>query len=89
MVSFKMNKSNFPFFMMVLSAIGFVVGTGIIITDSPLNSLCQRCWLNYLLYALFGEQWGKTVLGALWYLVAGSFFIIALKARIKNKRNRD
>lgn len=79
-----MNKSRFALLMMVFSAIGFIVGSGILVTDDPLRSLCQKgCWLNYFLYALFGELGGKLALAVLWYLAAGLCLTFALRLRIK------
>jgi hypothetical protein len=74
--------------MVVLAAIGFMVGTGVLVTDEPLRSLCQReCWLNDLLYALLGEQGGKTALAVIWYLAAGLILALAIRLRAKRKRN--
>ena len=82
-----MKASRSAFLMMVFSAIGFMVGTGILVTDDPLRSLCQKgCWLNYFLYALFGEQGSKTALGVLWYSAAGLCLVFALKLRMKSAR---
>lgn len=79
-----MNASRFAFLMMVFSAIGFIVGSGILVTDEPLRSLCQKgCWLNYFLYALFDEQGGKVALAALWYLASGLCLAFALRLRKK------
>ena len=73
--------------MMIFAAIGFMVGTGILISDSPLNALCQKgCWLNYFLYALLGEKAGKTALAVLWYLAAGLCVVFAVKVRAKQKQ---
>lgn len=77
-----MSARKFSFLMMIFSAIGFMVGTGILVTDSPLNALCQKgCWLNYFLYGLLGDHKGKVVLAVIWYFSAGLSMVFALKIR--------
>lgn len=79
-----MNASRFALFMMIFSIIGFIVGSGILVTDNPLRSLCQKgCWLNYFLFTLFGERGGKTALAGLWYLAAGLCLVFALRLKMK------
>jgi hypothetical protein len=39
------------------------------VSSSALLHMCRTgCWFNGLLYAFFGDHWGKFILGGLWYL---------------------
>ena len=58
-----------------LGAILLIVGLGTAVSSKALLSMCRSdCWFNGLLYAFFGEHWGKFLLGGIWYL-AGVWFI--------------
>lgn len=68
--------------VVVLAVIAVVGGTAILVSDTPLRQLCRTdCWLNDLLFAMFGETRGKQVLAILWYAVAVLLATLALRMR--------
>lgn len=79
-----MSKAGFAILMVIFSAIGLMVGTGILISEEPLRSMCQKgCWLNHFLYAIFGENGGKRALAGIWFLAASLCLTLAVKLKIK------
>lgn len=57
-----------------------VVGVTILVSDTPLRQLCRTdCWLNEILFVMFGETRGKQALAILWCLVATLLAALALR----------
>jgi hypothetical protein len=66
-----MGARGFSYLMMIFAGVGVLIGTGVLTTDRSLTSLCQKgCWLNSLLFAMFGETMGKVTLASIWYGLA-------------------
>lgn len=85
-----MNARTFSYLMMTFAGIGLLVGTGVLASDKSLLSLCQKgCWLNSILYALFGERGGKLAFATVWYLSAALVFFLALNIRKKALRKHS
>lgn len=60
-----MNKTFLTFSLALAGFFSIITGVGIWITDKPLMSLCRRhCWINALLYGVFGEFYGKAINGS-------------------------
>lgn len=78
--------------VVVLVVIAAVGGTAILVSDTPLRRLCRTdCWLNDLLFGMFGELRGKQMLALLWYVAAVLLAILALrirKSRSSTRRDR-
>jgi len=54
--------------LVVFGVVGLVAGIAAAVSSEALMSMCgKHCWLNGLLYAFFGDHYGKLVLGAIWY----------------------
>jgi hypothetical protein len=69
-----MNGRFFTFSLAVLGIFAVVTGVGIWVTDESLMHLCRRqCWLNSLLYGLFGEYYGKLILGGIGCFIGLAF----------------
>lgn len=68
--------------VIVLAITAVVGGTAILISDMPLRQLCRTdCWLNDLLFAMFGETRGKPALAILWCAAAVLLATLALRMR--------
>jgi hypothetical protein len=75
-----MGARGFSYLMMVFAGVGMLVGTGVLATDRSLMSLCQKgCWLNSLLFAMFGEALGKVAFASIWYGLAALACIVAIR----------
>jgi hypothetical protein len=57
----------------IVFGIGFLIvafggGLAIALSPQPLMGLCRNsCWINSLLFAMFGDEQGKRALGFLWF----------------------
>lgn len=75
-----MNREVFLRFSMILVGVFLLVtGVGVWVTNEPLMSLCrQHCWVNALLYGIFGEFYGKVIYGGKGVLGGSVVLAVAL-----------
>ena len=69
----------------IFAIICFFIGAGIWISEDSLRMMCRiDCWINEILYILFGEGTGKVILGLLWIL-GGIWFLYQIIFKNKKK----
>jgi len=71
--------------MLVFAGINGMIALGIAASDRSLRSLCQRCWANDVLFALFGDTTGRMVLTLIWAAIAVFAFVVALKIKKRHE----
>ena len=66
-----------------------ITGAGVLVTDEPLMHLCRRgCWINSLLYGVFGEFYGKAIYGGAGLLIGLVLLISCLYIIVKNNQTK-
>lgn len=79
-----MNRGFLTFSFGIAGVFSIITGMGILITDEPLMQLCRRgCWINSLLYGIFGDYYGKLIYGGLGCIIGVSLLMICFYRAVK------